>query len=171
MIDTRQLSCDRALAPLKGGKALYLMYAGYMAAFYIGLTIYACWSLPTHPHQWSGTLALFVLIPVLILCFSLEVVLAIPKEWHKDVRQRIANGQLTKRYTFGVGMLMRALTMLAVLAIGYVLLLLEKAKVFALGPFDSLASKIFYLSGILAILFVIAFGPSGGIWWLRRRSS
>lgn len=145
------------------------MYVGYMSAFYIGLTIYACWSLSTHPFRWYGALALFVLIPTLILCFSFEVVLAVPKKWHKDVRKRIASGQLTKRYAFGVGILTGALTMLAVLVIGSVLLLLEKE--FSLGPLDSLASRVFYLSGALVILFAVAFGPSGGIWWLRRRSS
>src|SRR5438874_2327821 len=111
------------------------MYLGYMAAFYICLAIYACWSLPTHPHPFFGALALFILIPRLIVCFSFEVVLAVPKEWHKDVRQRIARGQLTKRYTFGVGILTGALTILAELAIGSVLFQLEKA--FSLGPLDS----------------------------------
>src|SRR5262249_19426625 len=82
---------------------MYVMYTGYLVAFYLALAAGAALHLPHHPHPLAGALAYFVLIPVLLLAASIEVVGLAPTPDKDAIRRALREGTLSRVRAFVTG--------------------------------------------------------------------
>jgi hypothetical protein len=101
---------------------MYVMYTGYLVAFYLALAAGAALHLPHHPHPLAGTLAYLVLIPVLLLGASVEVVALAPRPDKDAIRRALREGTLSRLRAFvtGFGVGVAALAAIGVIGLtGY----------------------------------------------------
>ena len=97
---------------------MYLMYAGYLAAFYATLTVGAAVHLPHHPHPLAGAVAYFLVIPVLLLAVSVEVVVLAPAPDKDAIRRALRKRTLTRLRAFATGFAVGAAAVVAIGIIG-----------------------------------------------------
>jgi len=84
---------------------MYLIYAGYLAPFYVILGIEYVWTQFKHPHlnAVAGAFGSFVASPALILLVGLEPMIGVSREDRRRIKQAIKRGQIKRAHAVGIG--------------------------------------------------------------------